>query len=175
MAKLKGGDYEPRIKPLCDCTIRLLHSVINDNQDDKQRMEHYIELNSKREGTGRVRMDATELVRLESFKIAMQNHRQLFFGNGDDLTELSGYLFNQNPKPPKIRALSTIGHDDKSNCFYFPKFMYDDAGKRIEANTDKYFTEAYIKPFMDCSDPVISRLEDMDIKRFITLLYEAWF
>jgi Toprim-like len=158
MAKAKGSDYEPKTKPLCDCIIRLLHSVIDDSQDDKKRIQHYIETYSSREGTGRVRLDATEMVSLEKFKTALQHHRQLFFGNGDDLTALTFYLFNKQPKTPKIRALSVIGFDDKSEGFYFPKFMYDKAGKRVNANTDKYFTDANIKPFMDCNDAIISRL-----------------
>ncbi len=170
--KKNGDDPEIKVKRLADCTIRLLHSVIDDTQDDKQRMEHYIELYSKREGKGRARLDSTELVRLDAFKTALQNHRQLFFGNGDDLTALAEYLFK--PKPPKIRALSTIGYDDKTGGFYFPKFMYDANGKRINANADKYFQESNIKPFMDCSDSVISRLEPVDIKKFIALLYAAY-
>ena len=170
--KKNGDDPEIKVKHLADCTIRLLHSVIDDTQDDKQRMEHYIELYSKREGKGRARLDSTELVRLDAFKTALQNHRQLFFGNGDDLTALTEYLFK--PKPPKIRALSTIGYDDKTGGFYFPKFMYDANGKRINANIDKYFQESNIKPFMDCSDSIISRLEPVDIKKFIALLYAAY-
>jgi hypothetical protein len=167
-------DYETKAKLLADCSMRLLHSVIDDSQDDKQRMEHYIELYSKREGKGHIRMDATELVRLDAFKAALQNHRQLFYGNSDDLTNLASYLFKQYPKPPKIRALSVVGYDDKSKGYYFPKFMYDVNGKRIDANSDKYFTEANIKPFMDCSDTVTNRLESIDLKRFITLLFTAY-
>lgn len=167
----KGYDT-PAVKVLADCTIRLLHSVIDDSQDDKQRMEHYVEVESTREGKGRIRLDATELVRLDAFKSALQNHRQLFFGNGDDLTALVSYLFK--PKPPKIRALSTIGFDDKSKAFVFPKFMYDIDGRRIDANGDKYFEAANIKPFMDCTDPIISRLDDIDLKQFIENLHGAY-
>lgn len=167
-------DYTNATKLLVDCSIRLLHSVIDDSQTDKQRMEHYIELYSKREGKGHIRMDATELVSLDCFKKAIQNHRQLFYGNGDDLTHLASHLFKQYPKPPKIRALSVIGYDDKTKGYYFPTFMYDVNGKRIDANADKYFTEANIKPFMDCSDTVTNRLESMDLKRFITLLFTAY-
>jgi hypothetical protein len=165
---------EPHVKRLADCTIRLLHSVIDDSLDDKQRIEHYIELESSREGKGRVRLDATELTALASFKITLQNHRQLFYGNADDLTSVASYLFNQKPKPPKIRALSTIGYDAKNNGFYFPKFMYDVDGRRIDANSDKYFQAANIKPFMDCSDTVISRIDDIDLKQFITDLHGAY-
>ncbi|MEI7796712.1 MAG: toprim domain-containing protein [Methylococcaceae bacterium] len=172
----EGGEtvYEPKVKRLADCTIRLLHSVIDDSLDDKQRIEHYIELESTREGKGRVRLDATELTALASFKITLQNHRQLFYGNADDLTNVASYLFNQKPKPPKIRALSTIGYDAKSNGFYFPKFMYDVDGKRIDANGDKYFQAANIKPFMSCSDTVISRIDDIDLTQFITDLHGAY-
>jgi DNA primase len=147
--ELANNGYELKVKKLADCIIRLLHSVIDDTQSDKQRMEHYIEIKSSREGKGRVRLDATELVRLDAFKSALQNHRQLFYGNGDDLTEFAAHLFKS--RPPKIRALSTIGYDAKSNGFYFPKFMYDKDGRRIDANGDKYFQDANIKPFMDCS------------------------
>ncbi len=160
------------IKPLADCTIKMLHSVIDDAQDGKQRMEHYMQLQSKREGVGRLRLDAAELSKLDAFKTALQNHRQLFFGNGDDLTSLAEYLFSQ--KSPKIRALSTIGYDAKSGGFYYPKFMYDANGKRIDANSDKYFTAAGIKPFIDCSDTIISRVGDIDIRRFIRLLHIAY-
>lgn len=170
----KVTEYEPHVKRLADCTIRLLHSVIDDSLDDKQRIEHYIELESSREGKGRVRLDATELTALASFKITLQNHRQLFYGNADDLTSVASYLFNQKPKPPKIRALSTIGYDAKSNGFYFPKFMYDVDGRRIDANVDKYFQIANIKPFMSCSDTVISRIDDIDLTQFITHLHGAY-
>lgn len=170
--KIEGVEmFECKVKQLADCTIRLLHSVIDDTQDDKQQMEHYIEIQSK-QGRGRIRLDATELTRLDSFKIALGNHRQLFFGNGDDLTALASYLFK--PNPPKIRALNTIGYDKKSNGFYFPKFMYDVDGRRIDANGDKYFTVANIKPFMDCSDTVTSRIDDIDLKQFIQNLHGAY-
>ena len=170
--KVEGVEtFECHVKQLADCTIRLLHSVIDDTQDDKQRMEHRIEIESK-QGKGRVRLDATELTRLDAFKIAIGNHRQLFFGNGDDLTALASYLFK--PNPPKIRALSTIGYDKKSNGFYFPRFMYDVDGRRIDANGDKYFTVANIAPFMDCTDTIISRLETIDLKQFITDLHGAY-
>jgi hypothetical protein len=170
--KKVGDDMAIIVKPFADCTLRLLHSVIDDSQDDRQRMEHYLELNSSREGKGRLRLDATEFSQLNSFKTALLNHRQLFFGNGDDLTSLAGYLFNQ--KAPKIRALSTIGFDAKSSGFYYPKFMYDKDGRRVDANGDKYFTSAGIKPFMDCSDAIISRVDAIDIKRFISLLHSAY-
>jgi len=170
--KKVGDKMEIIIKPFADCTMRLLHSVIDDSQDDKQRMEHYLELHSNNEGKGRVRLDATEFSQLSAFKTALLNHRQLFFGNGDDLTALAGYLFNQ--KSPKIRALSTIGYDSKSGGFYYPKFLYDKDGRRDHANGDKYFTSAGIKPFMDCSDAIINRSDYIDIKRFITFLYKAY-
>jgi hypothetical protein len=166
--------FEPNVKPLIDCTVKLLHSVIDDSLDDKQRMEHYIELESIREGKGRIRLDATELTRLDSFKTAMQNHRQLFYGNSDDLTNFASYLFNQKPKPPKIRALSTIGYDEKSGGFYFPKFMYDIDGRRIDANAEKFFSNANIKPFMSSSDTVINRIDDIDLTKFITDLHGAY-
>ena len=170
--KLDGVEtFECHVKQLADCAVRLLHSVIDDTQDDKQQMEHYIEIQSK-QGKGRIRLDATELTRLDAFKIALGNHRQLFFGNGDELTALASYLFK--PNPPKIRALSTIGYDKKSNGFYFPKFMYDADGRRIDANGDKYFTVANIKPFMDCSDTVTSRIDDIDLKQFIQNLHGAY-
>lgn len=172
LVKIKSGIYEPRVKPLCDCIIRLLHSVIDDSQDDKQRMEHYLEMHSTREGNGRLRLDANEFSQLNAFKTALLNHRQLFFGNGDDLTALTSYLFNK--KAPKIRALYTVGYDAKSRGFYYPKFMYDEDGQRVDANGDKYFSNAGIKPFMDCSDAIISRVEEMNIKRFLTLLYNAY-
>jgi hypothetical protein len=170
----KKGEDILKIKRLMDCTVRLLHSVIDDSYSDKQKMEHYLELYSKREGKGQVRMDATELVRMDSFKMALLNHRQLFYGSNNELTELASYLFKQLPKPPKIRALSTIGYDDKSQGFYFPKFMYDIDGKRIDANGDKYFTNANIKPFMDCSDSVINRVEPLELHQFINQLYAAY-
>ncbi len=167
----KGYDGD-KASLLADCTIRLLHSVINDSEDDKQTMEHYIRIYSNREGEGILRLDAAELVQLNAFKTALQNHRQLFYGNSDDLNHVASYLFNQ--KPPKIRALTTVGYDEKSNGFYYPKFAYDENGKRIEVNGDKYFTKANIKPFMNCSDTIINNLEEMDLKRFITQLHAAY-
>lgn len=162
----------PAAKMILDCSIKLLHSVIDDSLDDKQRMEHYIEIESNREGKGRIRLDATELVKLDAFKGAMQNHRQLFYGTNSDLTDLAAYLFK--PKPPKIRALSTIGFDEKSGGFVFPKFMYDKDGRRIDANSDKFFSGVNIKPFMSCSDTVISRLDDIDLTQFICNLHGAY-
>jgi hypothetical protein len=170
--KVEGVEtFECKVKQLADCTIRLLHSVIDDTQDDKQQMEHYVEIESN-QGKGRIRLDASELTRLDSFKIALANHRQLFCGDGNDLTALASYLFK--PNPPKIRALSTIGYDKKSNGFYFPKFMYDVDGRRIDANGDKYFQIANIKPFMDCSDTVIGRIDVIDLKQFIQNLHGAY-
>jgi hypothetical protein len=170
--KIEGVEtFECKVKQLADCTIRLLHSVIDDTQDDKQQMEHYVEIKSN-QGKGRIRLDASELTRLDSFKIALANHRQLFCGNGDDLTALASYLFK--PNPPKIRTLNTIGYDKKSNGFYFPKFMYDKDGRRIDANVEKYFEAANIKPFMDCSDTVISRIDVIDLKQFIQNLHGAY-
>jgi len=167
----KNDETEIKVKMLADCTIRLLHSVIDDTQDDKQRMEHYVEIQSK-QGRGRIRLDATELTALAQFKIALANHRQLFCGDGNDLTALASYLFK--PNPPKIRALNTIGYDKKSNGFYFPKFMYDVDGRRIDANVDKYFTVANIRPFLDCADTVTSRIDDIDLKQFIQNLHGAY-
>lgn len=161
----------PQVKLLADCAIRLLHSVIDDTQDDKQLMEHYVEIESN-QGKGRIRLDAAEITRLDAFKIALANHRQLFYGSGHDLMSLASYLFK--PNPPKIRALSTIGYDKKSNGFYFPKFMYDKDGRRIDANAEKYFEAANIKPFMDCGDTIISRLDDIDLKQFIQNLHGAY-
>jgi hypothetical protein len=164
--------FEPKVKRLLDCTIRILHSVIDDSQHDKQRMEHYVELESIREGKGRARLDATELTRLDLFKTALQNHRQIFEGNADDLNKIARYLFK--PNPPKIRALSTIGYDQKSNGFIFTKFMYDTDGKRINANGDKYFETVNIKPFMDCTDTVISRFDDINIVQLIHDIHAAY-
>jgi 5S rRNA maturation endonuclease (ribonuclease M5) len=171
--KRKDGEdvTEHKVKMIADCSIKLLHSVIDDTQDDKQLMEHYVEIKSN-QGKGRIRLDASELTRLDSFKIALANHRQLFCGDGNDLTALASYLFK--PNPPKIRALNTIGYDKKSNGFYFPKFMYDVDGRRIDANVDKYFTVANIKPFMDCADTVTSRIDDIDLKQFIQNLHGAY-
>lgn len=40
-------DYEPKVKLLTDCHIRLRYSVIDDTQDDKQRMEYFLEIQYK--------------------------------------------------------------------------------------------------------------------------------
>lgn len=181
----KGKTYKGWIKPatrtedeaymtavLLDCSIKLLHSVIDDSLDDSQKMEHFIEIESKREGTNRFRLDANSLSSLDSFKSILQNHRQIFYGKADDLNHLSAYLFKY--KPAKIRALSTLGYDDKSGGFYYPRFAYNSTGKRINCNGDKYFSGLDIKPFHGSSDTLINRLEQMDLKAFISGLYGAY-
>ena len=167
----KNGD-EPKTALLIDCTIKLLHSVIDDSIDDIQKMEHYIEIESSREGKSHFRLDADSLAKLDSFKSTLQNHRQIFYGKAEDLNHLSKYLFNN--RPAKIRALNTLGFDDKTGGFYFPKFAYNSEGKRINCNGDKYFTESNIKPFHGSSDVLINRLEQMDLKQFITDLHAAY-
>jgi hypothetical protein len=175
LAKVKvKGEFVtmPKIRKLVDCTAKILHSVTDDSQHDKQVITHYVELYSHREGYNSVRIDATELARLDLFKSALHNNRQIFYGNADDLNDFASYLFR--PNPPKIRALSVIGYDDKSKNFVFPKFMYDTNGNRINANGDKYFQDANIKPFMDCSDTVINHLSDIDLPTFIHQLHGAY-
>lgn len=168
----KKGEIELKVKRLIDAKIRVVHSIIDDSQHDKQRIEHIIELTSKREGIGRAKLDAIELTRIDLFKVALANHRIIFDGNSDDLTALTHYLFSSNP--PKVRALSIIGFDEKTRFFVFPKFMYDKQGKRIEANADKYFEAANIKPFLDSSDNIISRLSEIDLTEFINQLHAAY-
>jgi Toprim-like len=181
----KGKTYRGWIKPatktedeaymtavLLDCSIKLLHSVIDDSLDDSQKMEHFIEIESSREGINRFRLNADSLSKLDSFKSILQNHRQIFYGKADDLNHLAAYLFKY--KPAKIRALNTIGFDDKSGGFYYPKFAYDVNGKRINANGDKYFIESNVKPFHGSSDTLINRLEQMDLRQFITDLHAAY-
>lgn len=171
--KIKGESVtEPVVKTLADCTMKILHSVVDDSQHDKNQITHYIELYSHREGYNTVRIEANELARLDLFKSALHNNRQIFYGNSNDLDALASYLFRVNP--PKIRALSVIGYDDKSKNFVFPKFMYNTDGNRINANGDKYFEAANIKPFMDCSDTVINRLGEMDLRELINQLHTAY-
>lgn len=171
--KVKGEPVtEPVVKTLADCTMKILHSVVDDSQHDKNQITHYIELYSHREGYNTVRIEANELARLDLFKSALHNNRQIFYGNSNDLDALASYLFK--PNPPKIRALSVIGYDDKSKNFVFPKFMYDTDGNRINANGEKYFEGANIKPFLDSSDTVINRLGEMNHREFISQLHAAY-
>lgn len=183
--EFKGKTYKGWVKPatnteagaymtavLLDCSIKLLHSVIDDSLDDSQKMEHFIEIESSREGINRFRLNADSLSKLDSFKSILQNHRQIFYGKADDLNHLSAYLFKY--KPAKIRALSTLGYDDKSGGFYYPKFAYNSKGQRVTCNGDKYFTESNIKPFHGNSDTLINRLEQMDLRQFITDLHAAY-
>jgi hypothetical protein len=155
-----------------DCAIKVLYSVIDTSEDDKQRMMHIVELESYREGKSTLKLDATELTRLDSFKSELQHNRQIFYGTGDDLNHISAYLFNQ--KPPKIRAMKVLGYDEKTHGFYFPKFMYDAKGTRTEISKDKYFEKQGIRPFLGNTDTIIDKLEPLDFELFIRSLHGAF-
>jgi len=159
---------------IADCSIKLLYSVINNSDDSKQLMEHYLEIESDREGKSQLRLDAGELVKLDAFKSALQNHRQIFYGKAEDLNHVASYLFNQHPQPLKIRALNTLGYDEITGGFYYPKFAYDKSGKRIDCNSNQYFADSMVRPFCGSSDVVISRLEPIDLKQFIVDLHAAY-
>jgi len=113
-----------------------------------------------------------ELTKASLFKVALLNYKLSFFGNNEDLTDLVGYLFKTDT--PKIRALSYIGYDEKSQGYYFPEFAYNAKGERLKINADKYFTDANIKPFKNYNDTIISGLEPIDLQQFITLINTAY-
>jgi hypothetical protein len=184
LSKLKGvkstendlADYEIKVKKLIDGTLTLDYSVIDDSQHDKQTTEHFVTLESKREGVKQVRISATELARVDLFKIVLLNcHGLIFYGNSDDLNHLAHHLLTPYGKPkPKIRALSIVGYDDKSRCFVFPKFAYTTSGKRIEISENKFFTDLKIRPFNDSCDAIIGKIEPIDLLEFITNLRNAY-
>ena len=166
-------EYEPKIKLLATCIIRLAYSVIDDSQDDKQRMEYYLEIMSEREKHCWIRpFTTTELAQANLFKVALLNYKQSFLGNNEDLTDLVNYLFNT--QSPEVRALSAIGYDEKSQGYYFPEFAYDAEGQRIYANSNKYFPDGNVKPFRNYSDTLTNGLEPIDLHEFITLMNTAY-
>ena len=127
----KNGDdiTPPSVVKLADCSIKLLYSIVNDSVELAQKIHHVLELESKREGINRVKISASETTNLNPFKEVLQNHRQQFYGNGQDLAGLFDMLYKN--KPPKIRELSIIGYDAKSGCYVFPQFMYQVKQKRL--------------------------------------------
>ncbi|MEI6709328.1 MAG: hypothetical protein WCK96_19595 [Methylococcales bacterium] len=166
-------DYEPKIKLLANCSIRLVYSVIDDSQDDKQRMEYYLEIYSEREKNRWIRPFTTnELAQANLFKVALLNYKQSFLGNNEDLTDLVNYLFNA--QSPEIRALSAIGYDEKSQGYYFPTFAYDEDGKKIYTNNDNYFHYVNIKPFKNYSDTITNESNPIDLNQFLTLMNTAY-
>lgn len=174
--KAKKDDDAPElaIKQIADCAFKLLHSTVDDSDSNRQKMTHVIEIESDREGKARFDLDANEITRIDSFKSAVANHRQIFSGSGDDLNYLASHLFNQKPQPPKLRALSVVGYDDKSKWFVYPKFAYDTQGKRIAVCKDGYFEKAGVRPFNNFSDTLISNIEPIDIPEVIKLIYAAY-
>ena len=169
-------DYEPKVKLLTDCHIRLRYSVIDDTQDDKQRMEYFLEIIKYFEDESEYSFlrpfTVDELTKASLFKVALLNYKLSFFGNNEDLTDLVGYLFKTDT--PKIRALSYIGYDEKSQGYYFPEFAYNAKGERLKINADKYFTDANIKPFKHYNDTIISGLESIELELLVNQLYIAY-
>jgi hypothetical protein len=156
---------------ILDCTVKLLHSVIDDSVENRQHMTHYLETYSKREGSGVIKMDATEIAQAHLFKSAIA-HQRLIFSSPSDLELLVAQLFWANP--PKIRELSVIGYDAKSKCYIFPEFGYTQKGERIKPNEHKYFDTIKIKPFTNCSDTITKELEDIKLTEFVDNLYTAF-
>jgi hypothetical protein len=148
-----NSDDEPTVVPLTDCRIQLRYSVIDESKSNKRRIEHHIELYSEREGYNQIIITDVQLTQLNAFKIALQKHRQLFYGNSKDLTELTSYLFETNP--PKVRALSAIGYDYQSQGYFFPEFAYDVSGQLSYKFNYFIHTINSIQPFMNCTDTVI--------------------
>jgi primase-polymerase (primpol)-like protein len=171
--RTRDGVEMPEDKLLLDCSIRLIHSIEHIDDDDCTRLEHVLELNSVREGRQRVRLPAESLSGVESFKVAMQHRRQVFYGSSGDLCHLAHHLFSANPTPPRIRSLNIVGHDNESNAFVFPQFAYTEAG-RIGVNGDKFFDRLNVRPFHAFSDPVINGLEPIDITAFAGDLHGAF-
>lgn len=174
--KTKKDDDAPElaVKQIADCSFKLLHSTVDDSDSNRQKMTHVIEIESDREGVARFDLDANEITRIDSFKSSVANHRQIFSGSSDDLNYLASHLFNQKPQPPKLRALSVVGYDDKTQWFVFPKFAYDTQGKRVAVCKDGYFEKAGVRPFNNFSDVVISNLEPVDVSEVISLIYGAY-
>jgi len=167
-------DIVLNVKHIADCTFKLLHSTVDDSDNNRQRMTHVIEVDSHREGKARFDLDANEITRIDSFKSAVANLRQIFSGTSDDLNHLASHLFNQKPKPPKLRALSVVGYDDKSKWFVYPTFAYDTKGKRIEVNAHGFFDKVAVRPFNNFSDPVTTKIDAVEPVELIKLIYGAY-
>jgi len=162
----KKGDLS--IKQIADCSIKLLHSTIDNSDTERQKMTHHIQIESNREGVSRFSLDANEITRIDSFKSAIAQHRQIFSGSSDDLNFLASYLYSQNP--PKLRALSVIGFDESSRWFVFDKFAYSNKGERVAVNKDGFFDKAGIRPFNNFSDNIIKNYETLNSADLITLI-----
>ena len=173
-AKQGKTELELSVKRIADCSFKLLHSTIDDSDNNRQKMTHIIEIESAREGAARFDLDANEITRIDSFKSAVANHRQIFNGTGDDLNHLASHLFNQSPKPPKLRALSVVGYDDKSKWFVYPKFAYDLKGCRVEVNKDGYFDKVGVRPFNNYCDPITNKIEGIDVVEVVRLIHAAY-
>ncbi len=178
-----SSDIDVEVKLLADCSIQLRYFVIDDIRKNNPKIEYYLNLHSeyeRYERDSKAKLTAAELVQLNSFKLALQNNGQVFYGNSRDLSELTHYLFETQPQ--KVMALSAIGYDEITKYYFFPNFTYGEDGK-YSHQMDEYISavinnchSTYIKPFMDCSDTVIeaSYNPHFDIQQLINLLNSAY-
>jgi hypothetical protein len=166
-----SSDTEPAVTQLTDCRIQLIDSVTDESRNDT--LEHHLELYSEREGRNRITLTDAQLRRLNAFKKALQQHRYSFDGNSKDLDDLVKYLFEANP--PKVRALSAIGYDPKSQRYVFPEFIYSVDGNRSPIfNRDTSdgipLPPIDVKPFIGCSDTIIKTNGSTNVSNIMQLL-----
>jgi len=166
----EGGGMEYAVMRVADCSVKILYSIVDDSIEYRARIRHIVELKSAREGSNRVELTAEDLSSPQKFREQFAHNRQIFDGELGDLQLLSERLYND--RPAKVRQLSALGFDEKSGCFAFSKFLYDQHGKRHELNGSGYFDRFGIMPFRERA--CISALDKTDPKRFILDLYSAF-
>lgn len=173
-------DSSVEIKQLTDCSISFGYSVIDESKKDK--CYHHLLLYSEREKYNHIKITDSDFTQTNLFIKALQQGRQTFYGKNKDLTELRSYLLAS--RPPKIKALASIGYDQDSQYYVFPEFCHALNGDKIYLNNEPYFVlqnglSNYdgIMPFMNCTDTVIKPSQpaiNTDLVNFIFALKNVY-
>ncbi len=156
---------------LLDCTLEIAYSVEDASIEHESRLSHIVNAKSNREGVNTLRLKGADFSALNDFKSKLLQYRLLFFGTGQELTQLAEYLFKK--KPIKVRECQALGYDSISDCFVFSKFLYDKNGKYHTVDKDGYFHQHKLKPF-NGQDKSIAKFANIDTGRFITDLHNAY-
>ncbi len=167
----KAGEREEKVNRLLDCTLNIAYSVEDASLRYESRISHIVNADSNREGVNTIRFKGADFSALNDFKAKLLQYRLLFFGSGYDLTLLAEYLFKK--KPIKVRECQALGYDRLSDCYVFNKFLYDKNGQRHTLDKDGYFHEFKLMPFSG-QDKSITKIENIDVGKFITDLYNAY-
>jgi len=170
----KGEESEARATRIADCEFKLMHSIIDESIKEKKNTKHRIECYSEREGRNVIKFSAEEITQLSCFKLRLNGERQVFYGDGNDLTALYDKLLNDLPTAPKIRGLNTVGYDEDSDCYVFPHFLYDKNGVRYSMNGQGYFEKQKLLPYQDKTIACTKKLLNMDIDNFLDVLHGAY-